>query len=1509
MELVTAKQPNEIIPNLLIIDNPIRTKELEIELGMGLSETSIREALEQLANVKVALIREPIAIRLRIKDELATQAVLDEPNQAAVIDRMRTLNGYFAIIKQWLENHESPVRLFITAKSSIDYQVDDKGDKITRILERCREMAGLIDCDDVDDSIEDLTIEQTFRWKVGTNRLAKVVVDHNLVNRENGINKGVVFTEDDMIEAIEKNDWLIDPEQPSSSRGGDSSSRFRFMAPDVMACGSNTKAVVGITVNGINLRALVDTGASISLGPIRLVKELAIRPQRTQLSATSASGHSIPIRAMGEANIRIGGSSTDGMISFTDDEIFGPHKKYDLILGCDTFEKLSPITFDFKNSQLIHAGVALKLQPEPVLQWEHIPVRAMEDYSIEPDSQLLIRAKVDQPSSLTQKVMLIDHMDGRLIRKNLGSVPTVVSPVRGEVNIVLTNPTKQPLTVHKNMRVAYANEIFECQDGSFMEVPMKQEVNDLDPIELNEVEVDPSFVVDFEKAVVRGPKLERLKRLCEKYHDVFSKSQYDLGSCTVGEHKIVTTTENPVASKPTRAPFKYKEELRKHIDRLSRCGVMVDSDTPWLSNIVLVVKKDGSLRPCIDFRKLNAVTVPDHYPLPRLEDILTKVGGCHYYSSLDLSSGYLQLRLEKEASRKCGVITEDKTYQMTHLPFGLKNATSAFARTMAFVLTGLEDSVIAYVDDILIFTKEDNFEKHLASLEEVLKRFRLYNLKISPKKCVLGADTMAFLGHEINKEGYHPSISKCEIIKEIPPPKTLREVRRFVGMASFFRKFIKNFAMIVEPLVKLTRKEIPFKWGDEEQLAFDEIKELLINKPILAFPDYDKPFHIVTDASNVGQGGALMQKDDEGKWVAVAYFSRTLSSTERRWAAVHVELGAIIVALREFKPFIFMADVELHCDHKPLTYLIKNAKAHPSLARWLIELNNYQITLVHIKGKQNTLADALSRLDEEKSENDIKDVKELEDIAEFPVCLSLTLGNRVVNECEGSNLMTLKTQEGETLAIKIDEEQRNDQQVAAFMDFLEKGTVPSDLTDKEQGDFLEASKNLAVESGLLYHHPEGAKRRVFVPVSLRSLLFDSFHISPLGGGHMSIKKTARKCGGNYYWPNMHRDLVFWTKCCITCQLRNKPTPRYRAEMLSTPVNTLFAKVGLDLCGPFPVSDTGSKHIMNVICWFTKYIISIPVPDGRAVTLAHALLTKVYLVYGGCTELISDNASSFTSEFFREFCSLLYVNRHFATPHWSQGNAATERTFRTYHDILAKYIGKNDRNFDEFLPFATFCYNTATHSTTNESPFFLMFGRDPIFCVDQIIDPRVRPPIGFTEEGDFKRRLVISLRLAWEAADEATKKAQLRGKQQYDKRTRELPIQEGDRVLFRDYRHKTGEARKFHSPYRGIYRVIQVDGVHVTIVSCNSPQANPLTVNINQLKPCNEWVPLGFTSKFPDLEEKNAAEKAKATEVLGKPGYSHTSASTWESKNDENQEVTPQLVYKNLRGRQVLRTEQ
>lgn len=330
-------------------------------------------------------------------------------------------------------------------------------------------------------------------------------------------------------------------------------------------------------------------------------------------------------------------------------------------------------------------------------------------------------------------------------------------------------------------------------------------------------------------------------------------------------------------------------------------------------------------------------------------------------------------------------------------------------------------------------------------------------------------------------------------------------------------------------------------------------------------------------------------------------------------------------------------------------------------------------------------------------------------------------------------------------------------------------------------------------------------------------------------------------------------------------------------MRSVPANTLFSKVGLDIAGPLPLTENGNRYILNIVCWFSKFVVSVPLPDTKSLTVAKALLSHVYFKFGGCTELISDNATTFTSEFFKSFCNLLYINKTYSTPYWSQGNSVTERVFRTFHNVIAKYIKPNHSNFDELLDAATFCYNTATHETTGESPFFMVFGRDPIFSVDQILDPNVYLPLPHNDLAEFKTRLILSLRSAWTAAAETTKESQNRSKIQYDKRVKPLEIKAGDKVFLRNYSGKPGSSQKYHFPWKGIFRVIGIDDIHAQIIPVSSPQSNPFRVHLNQLKKVFESPPFpSCTHPRFSMEEKAALKSSDAEEMHNIPGYDHQS---------------------------------
>nr|CAD2191876.1 unnamed protein product [Meloidogyne enterolobii] len=1241
--------------------------------------------------------------------------------------------------------------------------------------------------------------------------------------------------------------------------------------PQILALTNNFyNSTITAYINNYKFSCLADTGATFTAAPISIAEKLVAPIKYEKLASCNAqiciAGHIIPIE-----------------IKFVDDKYFHNTKDYEVILGCDTFAKLPPLTFNHKENTLTIGINSTPMGIKP--KFRVMGIRAFKSLSIPPESQCLVPIRTETTDDT--QIFSVNILDKRLVDQDFCLIPTVIQPKNNLSIIPLINPTQEPKIIYQNMKIAFATELALDQENLlFNECPIESinstKLTGHDTL----IEVDPTFKIDFSKSSLKEPDLGLLKSLCEEFSDIFSKSQYDLGSCKAGSHNIVTTTQEPITSKPHRTPFKYRDELKKHIQQLLNSGVMVQSDTPWVSNFVLVQKKDGGLRPCIDFRKLNEITVPDYFPLPRLETIMEKIGNCHLYSSLDLSSGYLQIPLTEEASRKCGLITEEGIFQMTHLPFGLRNATAAFSRTMTHVLSGVEN-VLAYVDDILVYTKSPDVSDHLKTLRSVFERFRLFDLKLSPKKCKFAIDSMDFLGYTVSPKGYTPSLSRIEIIKNLSAPTTLKQVRRIVGMASFYRKHILGFATIVEPLTRLNKKNKAFEWGKDQMNAFQKIKDLLSEEPILTFPDYTSPFHIFTDASGVGHGAALMQKREE-KFSAIAYASRSLSANERKWPPVQIELGAIIYALRTFRPYIYLSEVELHSDHRPLAYLQSKSHQHPQLARWLIEIQNYNIKIVHIEGKKNTLADALSRA--HNSEND--NTSELEDIIEFPVCLSLSIYDRTIHD-PVLNTLNIRTRDGETQQIDLIKEQTNDPEIFQILKFLYDGSLP-DISEEKQKDFVVNAQNLKIISDILYFQPPESVPRIYAPISLRALIFDSFHNNIVGGGHMNLRKTLNKCSRRYYWPKMYSDILMWTKQCLVCQLRHNPIPLYRTEMRSVPANTLFARIGLDLAGPLPLTESGNKHILNIICWFSKYVIAVPVPNTKSQTIAHALFKNVYLKFGGCTELITDNATTFTSEFFRSFCSLLYINKTYSTPYYSQGNSVTERSFRTFHNILAKYINPKEPNFDEFLDAAAFCYNTSIHETTKETPFFLVFGRDPIFSIDQILDSTIYMPLPENDLSEFKTKLILSLRKAWNLAAEATKQAQQKSKTQYDKKSRSQIIAIGDRVLLRNYTGKIGTSQKFHLPWKGLFRVIESDGIHATILSCSAPQSKPHKVHLNQIKKFigPEITTPALTTNETPLEELEALKQSQAEELTEVVGYNHElNDNTNKNKSTESEQIT------------------
>ncbi|XP_078232769.1 uncharacterized protein LOC144583210 [Pogona vitticeps] len=468
-----------------------------------------------------------------------------------------------------------------------------------------------------------------------------------------------------------------------------------------------------------------------------------------------------------------------------------------------------------------------------------------------------------------------------------------------------------------------------------------------------EVKISPALTQD---------QQQELKMLLSKYQQVFSNKP---GIVKGVMHRIHTGDAPPQAVSPYRVTGPYRDKVRKELDEMLRENIIVPSSSPWSSPIVLVDKPDGSIRFCVDYRKLNRVTTPDAYPMPRLDNLIETIGGCRFISSLDLVKGYWQLRIDPRDQEKTAFCSPFGLYEFRVLSFGLRNAPATFQRLMDQTLAGLSDFTVAYIDDIGIFS--NTWEDHLIHLELVLQRLSAAGLTVKASKCQLGSPEIKYLGHMVGGGVIKPLEAKIEAVRDWPRPNTKKKVKSFLGLVGYYRKFIPRFSEMAAPLTDLTRKKADdsIPWTSDCEAAFQRLKEALINYPVLRAPDFDREFIIYTDASNSGVGAVLCQEDENGDQHPVSYLSRKLQKGERHLATVEKECLAIVYAIQKAKPYIWGRHFVLCTDHSPLQWL-KTMKTHNSkLMRWALNLQDYDFEVKVVRGSVNCVADALSRRPEE----------------------------------------------------------------------------------------------------------------------------------------------------------------------------------------------------------------------------------------------------------------------------------------------------------------------------------------------------------------------------------------------------------------------------------------------------------------------------------------------------------------------------------------------------------------
>ena len=936
------------------------------------------------------------------------------------------------------------------------------------------------------------------------------------------------------------------------------------------------------------------------------------------------------------------------------------------------------------------------------------------------------------------------------------------------------------------------------------------------------------LVLDGCPELTQGEK-ETFSELLLKYADLLAFSTADLGRTSKLRHTINTGDAPPIRQPVRRVSPPQREQVKNLLADMLDHGVIEPSSSPWASPVVLVRKKDGSMRFCVDYRRLNEVTRKDAYPLPRIDMTLDSLHGSQWFSTLDLASGYWQVEMEEPDREKTAFCTTEGLYQFKVMPFGLCNAPASFQRLMDLVLSGLQWSqCLVYLDDIIVLGR--SFQEHINNLESVLQRLQESGLRLKPAKCCFFQTQVHYLGHVISRDGVATDPQKTSKVATWPVPQCKREVQQFLGFANYYRRFIRDFAQLARPLHRLTERMVPFVWTDQCQESFDTLRRCLCTAPVLAYPNFGRPFILDTDASDVGIGGVLSQLDEDGRERVIAYGSRLLSKAERRYCVTRRELLAVVVFINLYRPYLVCQKFTLRTDHGSLTWLRNFREPEGQLARWLEQLEGLQFDIIHRRGTAHRNADALSRLPCRQ-------------------CGRADHGTPPVAEIAATAMQLPDSHSQETLR----EMQLADKLLGPLLLGKEENKRPSlPGPSKSSRRLLQMWDQLLVKDGVLcrYLQPaDGAPGvlQTVIPEALRREVLEDLHEGAVGG-HLGVDKTIGRLRERFYWPGHFNDVQEWCRNCGVCQTRKSPAPKARAPLKSIITGYPLQLVATDIVGPMPESAGGNRYILVVSDYFTRYVEAYPIPDQEATTVARRLVDEFFLRFSPPEQLHSDQGRNFESSVVAEACRLLGIEKSRTTPYHPQSDGLVERFNRTLLDMLATAVIDRPFEWERHLPRLCFAYNTSIHPTTGFSPFTLMFGRQARLPTDVAFGTSPSPAVAVPQ---YVAQLQESLQFSYARVREQMGHQLQKQKVHYDARTEGDPFEDGDWVWLHHPAVPKGKSRKLHRPWTGPYRVVKrLSEAVYRLQDVQCPRRRPV-VHFNRLKRCPDHVRMPQRTRGPN----------------------------------------------------------
>ena len=900
------------------------------------------------------------------------------------------------------------------------------------------------------------------------------------------------------------------------------------------------------------------------------------------------------------------------------------------------------------------------------------------------------------------------------------------------------------------------------------------------------------------------------KEMLKRNAKVFSKDDMDMGRTNLVKHHIKLTDPVPFKEAYRRIPPQMYDEVKTHLQEMLDLGAIRPSNSPWASAIVLVRKKDGRLRFCIDLRKLNNRMVKDAYSLPRIESILDSLGGAQIFSTLDLKAGYWQV----EMAEKCKAYTAFTCgplgfYECDTMPFGATNAPATFQRLMHDCLGELNMNwCIVYLDDIIIFS--DTKEEHLNRLEAVFQKLSAAGLKLKPSKCFFFREEIEYLGHVVSGKGISTNPKKIEAVSKWPTPKTVYDVRSFLGFVGYYRRFIKNFSRITKPIrevitglenqSKRSAKKTYIEWSDAADVAFEHLKAMCVSTPILAYPDYQLPFTLHIDSSTDGLGAVLYQKQD-GKLRVIAYASRSVSKAESNYPAHKLEFLALKWAVCEkFHEYLYGSkSFEVFTDNNPLTYVLTSAKLDACGQRWVAKLANYNFSIKYRCGVSNTEADVLSRI---KWPEALSDNVDIENGCMDTHVINANLTGAVTKSsliesvsCSAKVIPTeLDKDTGKLSDINWTKEQRLDPNLGVIIRLIESGQLTKrKLQGKDSSEvksFLRNKKSLKLVKDVLYRKSfsdnSTSKKTLWqlvVPKLFRERALLGCHDDV---GHQGILRTLSLLRERFYWPGMQEEATQHVLKCSRC-LRRK-TPPQVAPLQPILVTQPLELVHMDYLSLEP-SKENIENVLVITDHFTRYALAYPSKTQTAQATARILWDNFIFHYGFPEKFVSDQGRNFESDLIKELCKIAGVKKVHTTPYHPQGNGQCERFNSTLCNMLGTLSEEEKSDWKSHLGCMTHAYNCTKHASTTYSPYYLMFGRHPRLPIDVEFGLNKPNCSDNSSKSRYIQKLRRRLNYAFQKASKYSDQQANKYKHSYDKSVKGPQLHENDLVLVKIVAHK------------------------------------------------------------------------------------------------------------------------